>query len=106
MLPEGSGVLAQPRLQALKPELVRFVKPDQELISLKVIEFQPKSVDPQEGGSDGKGRALVSINKRVVLGKALKKRGRLFDDVLVISALRPGQGCFKRSERDPSSDSG
>jgi len=90
-------VLAKPGFQALETELVGFVKVGQELIRFEVIEFQTEAVDVQEGGGDGNGRSLVSIDERVILGEAFEQGSRLLDDVPVVATLRPGQGCFEGS---------
>ena len=91
------GVQPKPGFQPLPAELVGFVKLYQELIGLKVIKIQPEAVNAQERGSDGDGRSLVAIHKRMILRKALKQCGRLLDNVLVIAALRPAQCRFQRA---------
>ena len=66
------GVLPKPRFQALQAELVAFVKLNQELIGLEIIEIQSEAVNAQERSGHSNRGALVSIDKGVILGKALK----------------------------------
>jgi len=89
------GVLSKPRFQALPAELVAFVKLNQEVIGLEVVEIQSEAVNAQERSGHSNCGALVSIDKGVILGKALKQSGSLFDDGPVIAALRPGQSGFE-----------
>jgi hypothetical protein len=88
-------VLPKPRFQPLPAELVALVKLHQETIGFEVIEIQPEAVNTQERGSDTDGRSLVSIDKGMILRKALQQRSRLFDDVPVIAALRAAQSGFE-----------
>ena len=84
------GVLPKPRFQALQAELVAFVKLNQKLVGLEVVEIQSEAVNAQEGGGHHNCGALVSIDKGVILGKALKQSSGLFDDVPERAALRSG----------------
>ena len=88
---------AEPGFEALEAKLLILVELHQEVISFEVIEFNPKAVHAQEGHGDRKGRALVAIDKGVILGKALQEGGGLFYDVSVITALRAGQRGFQRA---------
>jgi len=83
-------MLPKPRFQPLETELVRFVKLNQELIGVEVSEIQSEAINAQERGSDSDGRPLVSVDKGMILGKALEQGGSLFDDVPVIAALGSG----------------
>lgn len=60
-----------------------------------IVEIQSEAVNTQEPGRDSDGRSLVSIDKGMILRKALEQRGGLFDDVALIAALRPAQSRFQ-----------
>lgn len=56
----------------------------------------PVPVDPQEGCGNSNCCALVSIDEGLVLGQAFEKGSRFFNDVPVVTGLRPRQSCLKR----------
>ncbi len=98
VLPYRLGVLPQPGFEAGELKSFAFIEAKQELVGLQVIEFQSKTVHAQERARDGNSRPLIPIDKRMILRKALKQRGSLFDDVPVISTLGTSQSRFEGAQ--------
>ena len=88
-------MLPKPRFQPVPAKLIGFIKLNQEVISIEVIEMESEAINAQERGSNSDRRSFVSIDKGMILGKAFQQSGSLLDDVPVIAALRPGQSRFQ-----------
>jgi hypothetical protein len=56
-----------------------------------------RTVDGEKGISDGKSRALIAVDERMVLREAFPQRGSLLDQVDIISRLGTIQGRFEQT---------
>lgn len=64
-------MFAQPRDEPVKPELIFFIEPGQEVIRFVGIGCQPDAVDGQKCVRSGEGGALIAIDKGMILRQAL-----------------------------------
>ena len=84
-------VLAQPRLQATEAKLSLLVKPDDEIVSFKIAELQPVTIDAEESCGHGDRRALVPIYETMIVRKAFQNCRRFLDHVPVVAGPWPGK---------------
>lgn len=83
-------------LKPFEGELALLIQRHHEGPCFQIFNFQSVPVHPQEGCSDSNCCALISIDEGLVLGQAFEKGSRFFNDVPVVTGLRPRQRCFKR----------
>jgi hypothetical protein len=77
----------EPCIQFAEAHLPGFVKTDQVIVGREVLELKALSIDLQECTGHGDRDALVAVDERVILGKALPHGSRFFDQIAIIAAL-------------------
>src|SRR5579871_2980793 len=92
----GRGVVAQPGRQLLKAQLICVVEAGEELDRFLRVRIQTHSVDGQENVPGRESGPLVAIDKRMVLRKALPKRGSFLNQIGVVPGLRPVKSGFQQ----------
>lgn len=75
----------QPRLQPLKTQGVRVIKRDNEPHRRVQIGVQTTAVQDQKNVHGREGRALIAVDKRMVLRQAFPKRSGFGDEIGIIA---------------------
>ena len=84
-------MLPKPRVEFAELKSSRFVKAQKKCEGFRVLEVQPESVNRKKRRCYSNRNALIPINERMILRQALPKGSGLFDQILIVARLWPGQ---------------
>src|SRR5690242_14440761 len=87
---------AEPGNKLVKAELVCLVEGGDKNVGLLRVRRESRTVDREKGICAGESIALAAVSKRMVLRDTLPESGGFFDQVGVISRLRPVEGGFQQ----------
>lgn len=85
----------EPGDETVEAELVGFVECGNERVSLLGVRRQSRAIDGEKGVRSSECRALVAVDKGMILREALPQRCRFLNQVGVITGLRPEEGGFE-----------